>query len=517
MKKRSPALETALAFLRAHIEQKRNKAQYRMETVQMLASQANVSYVTMWKAIDNLKKEGVIEATQCRGITINPERNNQTFELADLEPEQKKNKQKWEILCDIIEADILKGAYVPGDTLKAGKLLMERYDVCYETLKKALMMLVEQDILKARGTHFEIPDLSKVKNKQCVILFANGDKFRNLRLCTNRSSDFIRYLEGQCAQKGIQLEICLYRWNNDNIVIPEGTQQRIKRLQSQFHVLGFLVWTIGINDEHNIEKVTSFLFKQNLPIAFFVENSTVSLPVLSGRKYKIFVSGFTASCGEDVARYLLRMGHRTIAYVSPFGQSSWSQNRLQGLISIYKQAGLPQGVLPFTEQFSGRQVQKLALTAKLQTTIESLLEQSDHDLQIIGEAMENNAELLQRWSRMGYTSRTMVPIMEKAIANKKITAWVVANDYLGFTALQFLRKRGIGVPRDLSVVSFDDMTESFSSGLSSYNFNVESIVDAMITYLVESNTARGAHIQEGTIEIKGYLKHRQSLGAPAEA
>ena len=80
-------------------------------------------------------------------------------------------------------------------------------------------------------------------------------------------------------------------------------------------------------------------------------------------------------------------------------------------------------------------------------------------------------------------------------------------DDLGLLALRFLRRKGIRLPRDLSLVSFDDTIAGYTNGLTSYNFNIPAIVNAMVEHVLAPNRAgwRGR-----VVEISGMVLERQT-------
>jgi DNA-binding LacI/PurR family transcriptional regulator len=77
------------------------------------------------------------------------------------------------------------------------------------------------------------------------------------------------------------------------------------------------------------------------------------------------------------------------------------------------------------------------------------------------------------------------PLLRKALDEPGITAWVTANDATAFPAMKFLKKQGIRVPGDISVIGFDDVAEAFNSGLSTYNFNPPKVASCMLSYILK--------------------------------
>jgi DNA-binding LacI/PurR family transcriptional regulator len=107
------------------------------------------------------------------------------------------------------------------------------------------------------------------------------------------------------------------------------------------------------------------------------------------------------------------------------------------------------------------------------------------------------------------TLRTMVnPLFEQALARPQLTAWVCDNDSTALMALDFLAARNVDVPGRLSVVGFDDEPSASQRGLTSYNFNGQGTMRAMLAHVLQPERQSA----EGPIEVPGYVVQRRSSG-----
>jgi DNA-binding LacI/PurR family transcriptional regulator len=101
------------------------------------------------------------------------------------------------------------------------------------------------------------------------------------------------------------------------------------------------------------------------------------------------------------------------------------------------------------------------------------------------------------------------PLFRKALALKRVTAWVCVNDAMALVAQDYLKARKIGMPQRLSLIGFDDTMEAFGQGLSSYNFNVANVVQTMLGHLLKpsrkSETA-------AAVELPGIVMQRTTSG-----
>jgi DNA-binding LacI/PurR family transcriptional regulator len=88
------------------------------------------------------------------------------------------------------------------------------------------------------------------------------------------------------------------------------------------------------------------------------------------------------------------------------------------------------------------------------------------------------------------------------------------SDSCARTALDFLRRRGVAVPEEISLVGFDNEAESFATGLSSYDFNMAAAVGAMLEHIMGAPLyRRPAEPQPVVVEIPGRVVARATTGA----
>jgi DNA-binding LacI/PurR family transcriptional regulator len=100
-------------------------------------------------------------------------------------------------------------------------------------------------------------------------------------------------------------------------------------------------------------------------------------------------------------------------------------------------------------------------------------------------------------------------LFNQALAQKDITAWAVANDGNAIVALTFLKEIGVAVPQDISVVGFDDTTQAFEFGLTSYNFSLAAVAHRMLTFVLNPRGEPRAG-NCGPIEVPGLIIARTS-------
>ncbi len=101
----------------------------------------------------------------------------------------------------------------------------------------------------------------------------------------------------------------------------------------------------------------------------------------------------------------------------------------------------------------------------------------------------------------------------RALRRRDITAWVCANDAVAIDALDFLRERSVSVPGTISVVGFDNERRGMDHGLTTYDFSMRSIVDAMISFLTRPTEFLRTH-RNRSVEIGGVVVERTTTAPP---
>jgi DNA-binding LacI/PurR family transcriptional regulator len=101
---------------------------------------------------------------------------------------------------------------------------------------------------------------------------------------------------------------------------------------------------------------------------------------------------------------------------------------------------------------------------------------------------------------------SMRPFFEKALLNQDVSAWICVNDKAAMVAMDFLNLHA-GV-RSIALVSYDDTFEAFKHKISSYNFNVSALVNAMLLFVLYPRRERSGKYSENPVLIEGTVVER---------
>ena len=95
--------------------------------------------------------------------------------------------------------------------------------------------------------------------------------------------------------------------------------------------------------------------------------------------------------------------------------------------------------------------------------------------------------------------------MPRALDATAIIAW---NDRAAQLCLRGLGERGVRVPDDISLVSFDDSTDASLGSITSFNFNESTILSRMLDWVVWPDRRKAAGI---VAPPQGFLTERGSV------
>jgi DNA-binding LacI/PurR family transcriptional regulator len=91
------------------------------------------------------------------------------------------------------------------------------------------------------------------------------------------------------------------------------------------------------------------------------------------------------------------------------------------------------------------------------------------------------------------------------------TAWVGVTDEIALEALRHLHEAGISVPREISVMGFDDTMEAFMAEMTSYQFNTLGAMRPTLDHILRPRVPE-AERDRKPVTIEGFVNERQSTG-----
>jgi DNA-binding LacI/PurR family transcriptional regulator len=314
----------------------------------------------------------------------------------------------------------------------------------------------------------------------------------------------------------IQLDVLVYYRNEVRVRFIHTATGKEYDLGER-SILGYIL--IVANLDSTPEEVIERLDKLGRDIAVLdvVGGWKVPRCAQGNRLIQFFTATASVLPAKSVAQYLLSKGHRKIAFFSPFHRALWSQQRFSTISEMFNGAGVINGVIPFVFNNYAYQWDYLK-TDVHQEDLRSLINQYNEWKK------EAHKALFKRFGKRGYSIikyvtewncasgeiyEKMKPMFEKALENKSITAWVMANDFAATIAVDYLKERNIRIPDDISVISFDNTLDSMEYQLTSYDFNNHGIITMILRYILAPHTIKSGR-KGGCIEVDGTLVVRRS-------
>jgi DNA-binding LacI/PurR family transcriptional regulator len=253
------------------------------------------------------------------------------------------------------------------------------------------------------------------------------------------------------------------------------------------------------------------------PLAILDEEASWSLsPDLRRSPWvRMFTTAASSDPSRTITRYLLGLGHRNIAFISPFHEHTWSRRRLEGVASVCAAAGNAGGAAAYTVESDVRAVVRTSSIQAAYRTFRKTLEaprQIDFDAWML--------DMKEATAKKALIRARLYPLLEQALADRAhtaATAWVAVNDLTALMILEFLAERKVKVPGDLSVISFDDSVDALRLNLTSYNFNASGMATAMLGYILRRKPFDRARVGRAS-QVEGYIVERHTTGpAPGRA
>jgi DNA-binding LacI/PurR family transcriptional regulator/DNA-binding transcriptional regulator YhcF (GntR family) len=474
----------------------RERGEHWLPGVRALCAECGCSQTTMVKALARMVSEGRLATGRRIFILPEPNASGQAPLPDAVAPAVMRRYDqpyaRWQELARTLEANLTARRFEPGAPLQSVKQLCARYATSFKPMKAALNALCAQGLIIRDRRGYRTCAVARPSSGGTIVFIAMTGSLAHLVDYTPRSSEFWRRFERECVERRINLVI---RSCDEAIRDLSGPRGRHAGTAGS-PVLGHVLWIQGF-DGHRMQQLSPLLARARVPTAIMDEGANGPLEVFTGgnpqcRVFSILADG---SAGLAVGRHLQTLGHRHIACFCPYPMRNDRFYRLhaEGFDTVFR-ASLGMSVTYVCPP-------QLADDSELVRALESRDSASEFD-KVLGRttahlrALFNTDDLFFLYSYARWESATvmlqtlMEPLFEQTLAGGKCTAWVGANDGLALLALNFLRRHGVAVPRDVSVAGFDNTIHSFVRGMTSYDFNMPAMVTALLDHVLMPRRAR---------------------------
>jgi DNA-binding FadR family transcriptional regulator len=515
METASPAVKMACNFLENAIADGTFCPGKYLPPLGQLARSAGVGSVTMWKALQHLRANGVVAGVKGHPFIVLPASGTPAPRFTARDgpaPHACVSRSKSQRVADRIEKDILGAIFPPGAMLPSIKELKSRYGCSYPTIRRTLDSLHDRSIIASVLRGYKVAKVRPPAAHTRIVFIGYSWEHGDIIL-SPIEEDFLHMLELACVNGNIRLDVVYFSFENDVCVFRDAATGRRYELSDTEDVLGYAYILTGEGSFR--EEVLSILYGGTKPLAIIDEIGVSAIAPLSrhSRPIKLLRIGTTNRAPLLVGRFLRIMGHSKIAYISPFHRTWWSKLRLETLARMLAGEGADGDVVSFTLDEFAAPIDFLPFarrrcdTTPLTSYCESLRARlpapflQPIDWVKFEDTLEHilaNCEVSLRCEKL----------FTRALSTPGITAWVCANDSIAVLAQKFLKRKNIEIPRDVSLIGFDDTYEAMKLGLTSYNFNFQSVVNQVLDFIVRRG--RSGKPKQMIVEIEGFLSQRQS-------
>jgi DNA-binding LacI/PurR family transcriptional regulator/DNA-binding transcriptional regulator YhcF (GntR family) len=511
----SSKIQSAVDYIIAGIESSRYPPGKLLPSIRMLAADAQVSLVTMWKAVKWLKNQNritgkagqmprVAAGKQTAGIAAS---ELVRIEIAAHQATRGKGLQR---LASRVRKDILNGHFKPGMPLPLLKELEYKYHTSTRSLQKILGDLCREGLLESCGKGYAMPGFAIRKTGSAIGFIALDEYLDHYFAGIPQGHDYFRDTELYASQAGVRLIVEPFHMIDEDYGLDVSPESYLFARNRDSGILGHIYI---LSDPNHNDRLLKKIIQQKRPLSIIDQVGNWVVPSwLRDYPVRIIPAATTTDGGQRVGRYLLNLGHKKIAYISPYHPAAWSMRRYEGLCAAFAQAGMPQNVVAKTlriddwtsvANFRGDPPSMPRVKLEWSETFDShaLLKEKQRLEMIIHDKLDG----------MVLIRKVLTGLHEETLRDRPITAWVAANDSVAVIALEFLHEHGIQVPQDLSVVSFDDSVQAIVNQITSYNFNIPAIMGAAFRHIIQVE-ARPSYGRARVLNIDGMIVERQTAG-----
>jgi len=460
---------------------------------------------TIAAAIACLKREGILSGVKGQRCRV-ADRSSQPSVTPALECDAVAALPSADLIAANIKDDIVAGVFKPGEAIPRSKELCGHYHTCRQTVRKSIDRLLAKKLLIRRGKRFAVPRVA-LHSASAYIVFVWFNIEPSLPVF-DLDTSFLGIVERECFRNSVRLEKIIVSVRNGAIVLwrygnPAPADPRI--IESSMGILYFVNWYASVNST-----VFDWLANQGKPLSIVDWlGGWAAPPALSSRPRTQWVRTFAArKPGFDVGRFLAGLGHRRIAYFSPFSRA-WSLTRFEGIEEALSLAGPAYSATAFIQNQSVSEPEINEKTRRRYHTTVSLLGSASG---ISPDYAAGSSRIMAAvWiAQEGdlYFS-ILLPLFERALSQKEITAWVGCDDNVAMMAWSFLASRKKLDYRKIALAGFGNTFETVKADMTSYDFNFERAAGSILTFLLRPSFA-GHFRKLAHPEIDGFVIERGS-------
>jgi DNA-binding transcriptional regulator YhcF (GntR family) len=245
MPRRSKLRETLICQLLRRIEEHRRERHFVLPSIRAMAREQGVAYETMWRAVDQCRRRGLLTIVAGGKVRIGPKVSATEAKAAQPNSDvcvgsHVRGGTRLEQTTARLRDALTSGAYAQAPRLPPYKVLASEYGASYRVLRAALEVLAQEQLVEQciggfRRTRLAPPP----RETNSVLLFTGALRGHQKHgFSFSRNNDLLRALEHASSTAGLRLIRVSIRPDSGEW-LPHLHADRLK------HVRGCLLWTQG--------------------------------------------------------------------------------------------------------------------------------------------------------------------------------------------------------------------------------------------------------------------------------
>jgi len=507
MNKRSPLLDKAVALLRKYLS---DSAFDRFPSVVDLAKKAGVSVYTISMAARRLARDGKLVVLEGRGIWRPGKQPARWTDDtgSDALPRQTPPATKHDRVLARLEHDIATGVYDFRTPLPLAKELCSRYDISPRGMKRVLDAFVARGILDVRKRSYHLRHQLHKPGKSALVMMVDAPESVLAVARIRFNSRLIDELEKQCRRQQVEFVLCAVTPEDEGC--SGGLEKKLRMLEAEYAVLGYIV--TGYYLANPLETISRICARRK-PVAVIYE----------GRLHDEDVAGFSENAhaflfdsgrpsGALVARHLLQLGHRSIAYVDYEVFDGIRPGRFEEIDRMVTNAGGRVTASRITSTLGEKMDSCFADAAReiaLRMQAEKLCSPHDRTLErrIREKLLKNSSGEIFRVNLHNALDR----LFEKELFTAIVGGGVSTPVFI----LEYLNLKKIAVPAQMSLAGFGNSLAESENGITSFDCDCYSVAHAIVWHLLRPEQKKSAANNRHTV-IEGVLMPRMSTSATGD-
>ena len=442
----------------------------RLPSIRALMKAYNVSSGTVQAALVALTEAGKIQRIQGKGCfwkSADTDNSKAMFPPTIRPAVRETIPEKLERQFN---EDWARGELRADTPLPLMKELALRYDVSQSILRNFLMDKVDRGILTRTGRKFFFVNKRSSQSQDSLselIFVTRCNSWGGFTAESEREMDFLRMVYKKAGADNYKLILLGINETNGQLIDRSGKPRKLSDFQN---AVGAILSTLLVMHP---QKLLHLFAGVKFPVSVWWEHPIESLPprFINKTNWTFFNSTFGRLPGIEMGKFLQSKGFGQVVYISPYHDSSWSVDRLEGL----RESGISVTALTDEEFASPWDYKQIAR----------------------GKVAKFSVELYAR----ELVKRKILSLITRNKDNKQLPL-VCVNDEVASVIIELAEEGKIGLPKQ--IFGFDNSAESYLLRLPSYEFNTQALVDH-IFYSIEnpdafSNTRKVQQILGSVIE-----------------